>query len=249
MKVLVIEDEAAAFDNMKNLLHRIDPSIEIIDNFDTVAASVAWLRTHPFPDLIFMDIQLADGSSFHIFECVTVDTPVIFTTAYDEYAIRAFRVNSIDYLLKPITLDSLREALSKFEKVNLFTLRQKSRDMEQLLRPKDYVQRLLIPVKDKIIPVKTHDIAYIYNTGGSTEIVTPGTPPFTLDKSLDALMARLDPAHFFRANRQFIIPKERIASITIWFDNRLLVRLQTETPEPIYISKNRASEFKRWYSE
>jgi len=248
MRVIVIEDEAAAFNNIKSLLHKVNPSIEIIDNFDTVAASVAWFRSNPAPDLVFMDIELADGSSFNIFECVTIDAPIIFTTAYDEYAIRAFRVNSIDYILKPITFESIAEALQKFEKLNSLTFLQTSRNMEHLLAPKGYLQRVLIPVKDKIIHIKTGDIAYIYNTNGSTKLVTIYNVLYSFDKSLDSIMSKLDPEHFFRANRQFIVSKEIIDSITVWFDNRLLIRLLIETPERIYISKNRASEFKLWFS-
>lgn len=248
MKVIVIEDEAAAYNNIKNLLHQIDPAIEIIDNFDTVAASVSWFRSNPAPDLVFMDIELADGSSFNIFECITIDAPIIFTTAYDEYAIQAFRVNSIDYILKPITLESIREALNKLEKINRLSLQQTSRNLENLLAPKEYLQRILIPVKDKIIPVKTDDIAYIYNTSGNTELITINNISYSLDKSLDSIIGKLNPADFFRANRQFIVSKEMIDSITVWFDNRLLIRLMIDTPERIYISKNRASEFKLWFS-
>ncbi len=249
MKVIVVEDEAAAFNNIRNLLRQVDASIEIIDNFDTVADSVAWFRSHPAPDLVFMDIELADGSSFNIFECVTIEAPVIFTTAYDEYAIKAFRVNSIDYILKPITLESIREALTKYAKMNRLAFVQTSRNLEQVLAPKEYIQRILIPVKDKIIPVKTEDVAYIYNTGGSTELVTVQNVSYNLDKSLDSIMAKLNPANFFRANRQFIVSKEIIDSITVWFDNRLLIRLTINTPERIYISKNKAAEFKAWFSE
>jgi len=249
MRVIVIEDEAVAYKNIKNLLYQAEPTIEIINNFDTVADSVAWFRSNPAPDLVFMDIELADGLSFNIFECVTIDAPIIFTTAYDEHAIKAFRVNSIDYILKPITLKSIREALNKFEKMNRLSLRQISRNMEQLLVPKAYLQRILIPVKDKIIPIRIDEIAYFYNTSGSTKLATIQNIMYGLEKSLDTIMSKLVPSKFFRANRQFIISKEMVDSITVWFDNRLLIRLHIDTPEPIYISKNKVSEFKQWFAE
>lgn len=248
MKVVIIEDEVAAYHNIKYLLHQADRDIEILASFDTVAASVDWFLTNEAPDLVFMDIQLADGSSFNIFECVNIDAPVIFTTAYDEHAIRAFRVNSIDYLLKPITSESIREALNKFERMNRLSLRQTGRNMERLLAPKEYLQRILVPIKDTILPIKAVDIAYFYNTEGNTAMVTVDQAAYDLDKSLDAIIAKLNPSDFFRANRQFIISKEAIESITVWFDNRLLIRLITSTPERIYISKNKAAEFKLWFS-
>lgn len=248
MKVIVIEDEVAAYQNIRNLLYQADRTIEILANFDTVAASVDWFRTHEPPDLVFMDIQLADGSSFNIFECVTIDAPIIFTTAYDEHAIQAFRVNSIDYILKPITLESIRTALGKFERMNRLSLLKTGRNMEQILAPTAHLQRMLIPIKDRILPIKIDQIAYFYNTDGDTALVTIENAVYNLDKSLDAIMGKVNPADFFRANRQFVIAKEVIESITVWFDNRLLIRLAVSTPEDIYISKNKAVEFKRWFS-
>lgn len=248
MKVIIIEDEAAAYNNIKNLLHQADRRIEILGNFDTVAASVNWFRNYETPDLVFMDIQLADGSSFNIFECVSIDAPVIFTTAYDEHAIKAFRVNSIDYILKPITLENIQEALNKYERMNRLSLMQTGRNMEQLLTPKEYLKRILVPIKDKILPIKTDSIAYFYNTEGNTTLATIDNVSHDMDRSLDAIMSKMNPANFFRANRQFIISKEVIESITVWFDNRLLIRLTLPTPERIFISKNKAAEFKLWFS-
>lgn len=248
MKVIIIEDEIAAYNNIKGLLYQVDESIEILGNLDTVAASVEWFRTHEQPDLVFMDIQLADGVSFNIFECIDIDAPVIFTTAYDEHAIKAFRVNSIDYILKPITLGSIREALDKFERMKRLSLLQNTRNIGHLLAPKEYLQRILVPIKDRILPIKTSDIAYFYNTAGNTILTTLDGVSYNLDKSLDAIMGKLDPSGFFRANRQFIISKEATESITVWFDNRLLIRLISSTPERIYIAKNRAAEFKLWFS-
>ena len=248
MKVIIIEDEAAAYNNIKRILNQLDPGIEILCNLDTVASSVSWLQNNPAPDLIFLDIQLADGSSFNIFECVNIDVPIIFTTAYDEYAINAFQVNSVDYLLKPITLESVRRALDKLNRVSNINLKKAINDIDMLLRPKGYTQRILVPVKDKILPVSTDKIAYFYNTEGVTELTTTDQKSYKIDKPLDKIILTLDPSIFTRANRQFIISKEVVRDITIWFDNRLLVNLSLNTPEKIFVSKNRAAEFKVWFA-
>jgi two-component system response regulator LytT len=248
MKVIIIEDEIAAYDNMKQILNQIDPFIVILGNFDTVTESVLWLRSNPAPDLIFMDIQLADGSSFNIFECVNIEAPVIFTTAYDEFAIDAFRVNSIDYLLKPITLENTRKAIEKYNRINQLVLQKIINRFDILYKPKEYTQRILVPVKDKILSVKTANIAYFYNTSGSTEVITFDQVNNKIEKSLDSIINNLDPACFIRANRQFILSKNAMKDITIWFDSRLLINLIVSTPEKIYVSKNRASEFKNWYA-
>lgn len=248
MDVLIIEDEVAASENITNILRSLDPDINILKCLDTVSTSVAWLRSNPMPDLIFMDIQLADGLSFTIFECITVETPIIFTTAYDEYAIRAFEVNSIDYLLKPISVEAVEKALLKFKKFRQNDLERSVLNLQQFFKPKDYLKRILVPVYDKIIPVRVEEIAYFYNTNGITELVTKDNERYEMDKSLDSLMENLDPSHFFRANRQFIITKESVTTITIWFDSRLLVNLLLEAPEPVYVSKNKAAVFKKWFA-
>ena len=225
---------------------QVDPQIEIVAHLDTVVDSVIWLRSHAMPDLIFMDIQLADGSSFNIFECITIEVPIIFTTAYDQYAIKAFEVNSIDYLLKPITANAIKKALNKFLRFNSANVHQNINRIDQMVWDKEYIKRVLIPYKDKILPIKTTAIAYFYNTGGETKIITHNGESYPISKSLDTLMAKLDPISFFRVNRQFILSKEVIESITIWFDNRLKVHINLPTDEPIFISKNKAVEFKEW---
>ena len=248
MKIIIIEDEAAAYKNIKNLLLQIDPHIEILDHFDTVVDSVTWLRSHPMPDLIFMDIQLADGNSFNIFECVTIEVPIIFTTAYDQYAIKAFEVNSVDYLLKPITLESMRKALDKYNRLNPVTVRQHISRIDQLVCSSEYLKRILVPFKDRIIPIKTEAIAYFYNTNGESSVVTRERQSYSIGKSLDSLMIKLNPTCFFRVNRQFILSKEVIDSFTIWFDSRLRINLSLPTDEPIFVAKNKAAEFKVWLS-
>ncbi len=248
MKVIIIEDEIAAFNNIKRILNQLDPNIEILANLDTVSASVNWLKSNPSPDLIFMDIQLADGSSFNIFELITIEAPVIFTTAYDEYAINAFKVNSIDYLLKPITFKNVKNAMDKLSRVNHLNLEKALRELDLHFRPKGFKQRILVPYKDRILPIPINDVAFFYNTEGITELFTIEHKSYKLDKALEKIIQDLDPDKFIRANRQFIISKENIKDITIWFDNRLLINLNIETPEKIFVSKNRASDFKNWFA-
>lgn len=248
MKVIIIEDEAAAYKNIRHILNQIDPTIEILANFDTVVSSVTWLRENPQPDLIFMDIQLADGSSFNIFEVINVEAPVIFTTAYDEFAINAFRVNSIDYLLKPISVHSVTRALEKLNRVNQINFQNAIKNVDKMLRPALYSKRILVPYKDKILPIKIESIAFFYNTGGTTYVTLMDSTKYKMDKSLDSIVDTLDPHLFNRANRQFIISKNAIKDITIWFDNRLMVNLCVEAPENVFVSKNRAAEFKSWFS-
>jgi len=248
MKVIIIEDESAAYNNIKQILSEIDPSIEVLGNFDTVTDSVLWLKSHPAPDLIFMDIQLADGTAFNIFECVNIEVPVIFTTAYDQYAIDAFKVNSIDYLLKPITLENTKKAIEKLERIKQQNLRQLIDKFDAILRGREYAQRILVPVKDKIISVDVKNIAYFYSTNKLTEVALLNNTKLNLDKSLDSIMSKLSPEIFIRANRQYIISKNAVKDITIWFDSRLLVNMTVEAEEKIFVSKNRAAEFKNWYA-
>lgn len=246
MKVIVIEDEYGAYSNIKKLLLDSGYEIEIIAHLETVSESVLWLRSNPSPDLIFLDVQLADGISFQIFECINIDVPIIFTTAYDEYAIEAFRVNSVDYLLKPITARAIEQALEKFVRLNKLSDKKSTLNMEQLLWSNEFAKRILVPFRDKILPIKTESIAYFYATGGVTILHTMDGKAYRLDKSLDSIMQRLNPDSFCRANRQFILSKDVIENITIWFDNRLKIDIIIKPEEPIYISKNKSAEFKKW---
>ncbi len=249
MRILIVEDETVAYENLVEILAEIDPSIEVVGNAESISQTIHWLQTHPIPDLILMDIHLSDGSAFSIFDNIEVQTPVIFTTAYDEYAIKAFKVNSVDYLLKPIKVEELAQALKKF---SLFArtdvmqyLNQLSRLTQATATPK-YKDKLLIPYKDKLLPVCVSEISCIYTTDKSTSIYLRDGNNYAYSKSLDQIIGTLDPADFIRANKQFIIARDSIQNLTIWFDGRLLVTLDIEPPERIYISKNKASEFKAW---
>lgn len=250
MKALIIEDEVMAAKALKKLLKEVSPDIEIVDVLESIEDSVEWISKHPMPDLMFMDIHLADGSSFAIFERVTITCPVIFTTAYDEYALKAFEVNSIDYLLKPISREALDRAMRKYHEMADARFDQTKANLllAQLGEVKKYKSCFLLPERDKYIPVSVDDIAYIYIDSKSVKLVTMDQKAFYLSHTLDDLMAEIDPHLFFRANRQFIVSRKTIKDVAVWFGNKLAINLIVETPEKIIVSKARVGEFKTWFT-
>jgi DNA-binding LytR/AlgR family response regulator len=249
MKVLIVEDETVAYENLKSIIAEIDPSVEFLGHTESVVQTVRWLCNNPAPDLIFMDIHLSDGSAFNIFLSITVDTPIVFTTAYDEYAIDAFKVNSIDYLLKPIELDAVARALEKFRKLNNNDIVSYLSKLPQLTSLVKYPEKMLIPVNNELIPVDVNRISYFYTTANCTRTVLKDNTNIAYMRPLDSIYTSLDPALFFRANKQFIIAKDSVKKVTIWFDSRLLITLETDVPERVYISKNKAAQFKKWFTE
>lgn len=246
MKILIVEDETAAYENLADMLMDIDASIEVVGNAESVRQTVRWLQANPAPDLIFMDIHLSDGSAFAIFDQIKVEIPIVFTTAYDQYAIDAFKVNSIDYILKPIKPEELKRALDKFSRWNHQDLTQYLSQLSQLSVTPKYKDKLLIPVKDKLSPIRVDEIACFYTADKSTYVYLRNGISYPYAKTLDQIFSGLDPAEFIRANKQFIVSRNSVKDLTIWFDSRLLVTLDVEVPERIYISKNKASEFKAW---
>ncbi len=246
MRVLIVEDETSAYINLKKILEEVDNTIEIAENTESVKQTVKWLENNAAPDLIFMDIHLSDGSAFNIFNLITVDAPIVFTTAYDEYAIEAFKVNSIDYLMKPIEKSKVKRAIDKYRKLNVHDLVKYINQLSQLIPQERYPEKLLIPVNDKLIQVALNEVACFYTTDNSTQMILLDGQKFSYNKSLDSIINTVNPSLFFRANKQFVIAKRHISDITIWFDNRLLISLMVETPERIYISKNKAALFKQW---
>ena len=246
MRILIVEDETAAYENLLDILQEVDAQIEIAGNTESVSQTVHWLNTNGNPDIIFMDIHLSDGSAFAIFDQIQIETPIIFTTAYDQYAIDAFKVNSIDYILKPIKVADIKQALNKYSKLSKPDVLDYIAQLSRLNPSNNYCDKLLIPHKDKLLPVAVEDISYFYTVNKNTTITLKNGTTYIYSKTLEQIMIQLDPAFFFRANKQFIINKTSVKDITIWFDSRLLVTLDTQVPERIYISKNRASEFKAW---
>ena len=233
MKALIIEDERAAVRNLKALLKEVAPQTEVIDSLDSVTDSVAWFETNPAPDVVFLDIHLADGSSFEIFDHVRIDCPVIFTTAYDEYALRAFKVNSIDYLLKPIGAADLRRALNKLASLHRTPDREESLAelIRNLQRRDRYKSHFLIPSKgDKLLPLAVDQVQYFCISDGVT------------------LTDSLDPDRFFRVNRQYLLSRNAVQDIDLWFNNRLSINLRIPTGEKILVSKQRVNDFKNWFA-
>lgn len=245
-RVLIVEDETSSFENLYSILKEVAPDTEVVGNTESVAETVRWLNANPLPDLIFMDIHLSDDSAFAIFAQTKVTVPIVFTTAYDQYALDAFRVNSIDYLLKPIKAKDVRRAIDKFHLLSQIDLAAYLRRMATLQPEKHFASRILVPQRDMLVPVNVAAIAFIYSTGKSTIIFHDNGEQLSCHKSLESILSTLDPHQFFRANKQFAVNRDSVRNITVWYDSRLLVTLSTETPERLFVSKNRAAEFKHW---
>lgn len=248
MKALIIEDETAAAINLEALLRKVEPSLQIEAVLESVGESVEWLSSHPMPDLIFMDIHLADGESFRIFDRVEIDCPIIFTTAYDQYALEAFKVNSIDYLLKPITQNDLQRALDKLRRLSVTERRSISERVTSLAAEASKASQnvFLIQVRDRIRPLKFDEAAYFYTSDERVMVHTFSGEVLAMDKTLETLSATLPENDFFRANRQFIVSRGAIRDISVWFGSRLALNLILDTPERIIISKARVPRFKQW---
>ncbi len=245
MKVLIIEDESAAANRLAKLIQEIDPSIEVVEQLDSIESSVNWLEKHGAPDLLFMDIHLADGSSFEIFRFVKLDKPVIFTTAYDEYALQAFKVNAIDYLLKPLKKSELEQAINKYRNL------QKPAEMNyqalaNSLQSDKYNFRFLIRFGQNIKVVEFRDAAYFYTEDKITFIVTKEGKRYPVEPSLEKLEEMADPRAFFRINRQFIINIESIKEMYAYSKSRVKLKLDPPTDKETIVSTERSPVFKKW---
>ncbi len=247
MRVVIIEDETAAAQNLTAILRKISPDIEIVDTIDTVVDSVEFFHAEPQLDLVFMDIHLADGSSFRIFDNVAVETPIIFTTAYDQYAIEAFKVNSIDYLLKPINEEEVRRAIEKWQRLTSTERKEYSSRINNVTKSQQQEQHsFLVHFRDKIIPLQSQDIAFLHTFEERVTAYCHNGSKYQMDLTLEALQAKLSGGEFFRANRQFIISRKAVKDISVWFGSRLTVNLTVDTPERIIIPKARVHDFKNW---
>lgn len=248
MNVLIIEDETAAARNLTAILHTTEPDATVLATLESVEESVAWLRTHPAPDLIFMDIHLADGESFRIFDRTEVEAPIVFTTAYDRYALEAFRVNSIDYLLKPINAADVARAIAKLRRLTGAERTAYGSRVKRMAASSQNAAEsvFLIHVRDRIIPLHREEIAYCYTSNERVTACAYDGTTYQLDRTLESLQAVLPEADFFRANRQFIVARRAVKELGVWFGSRLTLHLTVETPERIVISKVRAPEFKAW---
>ncbi len=248
-KILIIEDEKPAAKRLVKLVQSLATNIKILGQIDSVEDAVIWLQTFDSPDLIFMDIQLADGLSFSIFDKVKVTTPVIFTTAYDQYAIKAFKVNSIDYLLKPIDPKELNAAWNKFlqlenkSPIDLNALLQSFQNAQQ---QQTFKERFLIKIGEQYKYLTIDKVAYFYSEGGATYLMTHQQKNYLIDDKLDALESQLNPTSFFRINRKFIISINAIHKIHSYFNSRLKLDLTPKSKAEIIVARDRVMAFKAW---
>ncbi len=244
-RVIIVEDETAAAVNLRSMLQNIDPETVVVEMLESVEEAVAYFSNSVEADVVFMDIHLADGDSFRIFDSVDINIPIIFTTAYDEYALQAFKVNSIDYLLKPFKEEELRRALDKLERLTTAERSAAERKVREVAAAES-LNTMLVRYKDKIIPVAMADVAFFYTFAERVTLTTLTGESYPVDKTLEALSQQLNAEEFFRANRQFIVSRRAVKDIAVWFGSRLALNLTLETPERIIISKARVPEFKQW---
>ena len=249
MRVVIIEDETAAAQNLSAILRKLLPDVEIVATIDTVVDSVDYFRSAPQLDLVFMDIHLADGASFRIFDSVNITTPIIFTTAYDQYAIEAFKVNSIDYLLKPINDDDVKRAVEKWQRLTSVERSDYTSRVAEVAQHRPAEQVFLVHFRDKIIPLHTKDIAFVHTFEERVTAYCHNGEKYQIDMTLEALQSKLSSNDFFRANRQFIISRRAVSDISIWFGSRLAVNTTIETPERVIIPKARVHDFKNWLTK
>ncbi len=248
MRVVIIEDEALASERLKKMVESCDSTIEVVAQLESVEESVNWFLQNPHPDLIFLDIHLEDDLSFAIFEKVTVTSPIIFTTAFDEYAIKAFKLRSIDYLLKPVVQEELKAALKKYRDL---TVRQGESDLKSLYKlitskEQDYRERFSVRVGQKIKTFATSDVAYFRSEGGYTSAVLYDGLSYFIDQSLDALGKEIPPKQFFRINRQMIVALGAVRDVHIYSTSRLKLDLKVKTDFDVFVSIDKVNPFKRW---
>jgi len=249
MKVIIIEDEIPAAKRLAKLITSVDESIEIIARLDSIESTVKYLQTEPLIDLIFMDIQLADGLCFTIFEQVNITTPVIFTTAFDKYTLKAFKVNSVDYLLKPIDEEELSVAIEKYNQIHK---KDSGKDYEKIagllndLGVAKYKDRFIIKRGKQISFIKTEDIACLYASGKLCYIVDNNNQKYLAEDNLSNLAIKLNPKTFYRINRTMIINIAAIKNTVIWLGGRLKIELHIPTNEDTIVSRERVGGFKEW---
>lgn len=250
-KVLLIEDEKPAAEWLQQLILKVDPRISILAVIDSVSGAEEWFERHHAPDLVFMDIQLADGLSFEIFERIKVPCPVIFTTAYEEYAIKAFKVNSIDYLLKPIAWNELEAAFRKFAQQTSNTTAIQPVSIELLNKVKDmmrkqYKTRFVIKVGDHLKSIPVEEIVFFYSLEKASYLCTSDFRTYLVDYSLDRISEMIDEQRFFRINRRYILSSQSIADIVVYSNSRLKIKLKKPDQESIIVSRDKVHEFKEW---
>jgi DNA-binding LytR/AlgR family response regulator len=251
MKVLIIEDEQLAARRLENMIRTYDPAIVVLGKLESVEESVDWFRNHAHPDLIFLDIHLEDDLSFVIFDKVKVNSPIIFTTAFDEYAIRAFKLKSIDYLLKPIVQEQLNQAIDKYREWNG---KESGVDMSALYelinkRNPTYRERFSVSFGQKIRSFLTTEVAWFYSLEGETYARLADQQEYPVEYSLDNLAAELNPAEFFRINRKYLVSHKAIRQVHVFPKSHLKLELQPKPGEDSFVSLDKVTAFKVWFGE
>ena len=251
MNILIVEDEELAVKKLQKTLANVDPSAHVVGVTDSIKGTVDWLQSNSNADLILMDIELADGQSFEVFNQVEVKAPVIFTTSYDEYALKAFKVNSVDYLLKPIQTEDLQAALAKYRKLTDgkktdLNLESLVKQLQQQLQPKEYRKRFLVKHAQKLVSVDVDEIAYFYSDGRLNFFKTLDNKKYVVDYTMEELEDMLDPDKFFRICRSFYVAIEAIEKIDDYFGNRLILQLKPAVDKEALVSREKVSDFKKW---
>jgi DNA-binding LytR/AlgR family response regulator len=247
MKVVIVEDEQLTAQRLENLLHKYDEKIEVLAIIPSVEEAVNWFKTNEDPEIAFMDIHLEDDQCFTIFEKINLDIPVIFTTAYDEYMIKAFKVNSIDYLMKPVNFDELSNAIDKYKRLH----RQPENGIESLLnavqkKEAEYKQRFLITIGSKLKTIDIDDTSYFYCSQKITFLVTKDNQRLPIDFSLDKLAILLDPKRFFRVNRALFVKLDSIKNMHLYPKGKIKLDLSPEMKEEVFVSFDKVTAFKEW---
>ena len=250
MQVLIIEDEPRAVNQLQNMLKTCNFEYQLLEIIDSVEDAISWFEANDSPDLVFMDIQLADGLSFEIFQKINVDAPIIFTTAFDQYAIQAFKVNSVDYLLKPIQKDDLNLALDKFLKSN------RSTDLDPMIlnqllgsmKTSSKRQGVLVKEGSGYVQIKISDLLYLYSEDGITFGVT-SSKRYIIDETLDQFFNSLDQDQFYRINRGQVISKNSIQKLESYFNHRVKLLMKNPRDQEFVVSRQKTSEFKKWMNK
>ncbi|MBV8388315.1 MAG: response regulator transcription factor [Mucilaginibacter sp.] len=252
MNIIIIEDELKTAKSLENIIIGLRPDAKLIGQYQSIEDSVAALTEGPQPDLIFMDIQLADGLSFEIFKSVKVTCPVVFCTAFDEYSLDAFKSNGVDYILKPFSKDDIKEALRKVDELKNFFQQKTSSDLDALLsrlNPSSGKTSFLVFKNQKYTTVQTDNIAFFYIRNDATSIMCFDKQEFALNQSLDQITASVSPKQFFRVNRQYLVSFKAIKEVEHYFLRKLYVKLVIETPDKLLINKEKSHGFLSWMED
>lgn len=247
IRAVIVEDERLSADRLKSLIERLNPSMEVVAVLDSVGSAREWFQDQKAPDLLFLDIQLNDGISFDLLLEGAIHCPIIFTTAYDQFAIKAFKFNSIDYLLKPVELEALRQALAKFERsaksvnVDAPTVTRLERIVSD-----DFKKRFLVKLGEKFQSVDIGEVAYFFYQEGITYLQTRSGKKWPIDQTLEVLEEVLNPIEFFRVSRKLIISLPAVSEIHTYFNSRLLLKLTPQANFETIVSRERVADFKRW---